>query len=252
MFTTRAPNVEQMTAERNVKGLIKTLSNTNPDLCAAAVKALGQIGDGRAVEPLIGVLEDHGRDARARDSATAALSKIGAPAVGRLITELNSLEYAACVCAARALGEIGDPRAVEALAAARDKVIFDPDAKERPGHHPPVLTGLHKAATKALVNIVGAPAAEHIAERTVRAPAAEHGGVVPAQSRAANRKGDRVSGMGSDCPYYSVGRCMAGGRDSGPCSWETRTYRTCSVYQTCASGDISHLYPSGTRISRLG
>jgi hypothetical protein len=38
-------------------------------------------------------------------------------------------------------------------------------------------------------------------------------------------------GIGSSCPYYAEGVCMAGGRDTGLCSLQQGTYRTsCHVY----------------------
>jgi len=75
----------------DIKGLIKALGYIkDEDVRTAAAGALGQIGDPRAVEPLIAALKDEGESVRSS--------------------------------AARALGKIGDPRAVESLIAAlKDK-----------------------------------------------------------------------------------------------------------------------------------
>ena len=75
----------------DIKGLIKALGYIkDEDVRTAAAGALGQIGDPRAVEPLIAALKDEGESVRSS--------------------------------AARALGKIGDPRAVESLSAAlKDK-----------------------------------------------------------------------------------------------------------------------------------
>ena len=92
--------------------------------CAA--DALGQIGDAQAVKPLITALGDKDLDVRA--AAAGALAKIGgSEAVGPLIELLSTNERASGLfggagtggpvagCAARALGELGDLRAVKPL-----------------------------------------------------------------------------------------------------------------------------------------
>ena len=81
------PNVEKLKAKRDVKGLIKALGyQKDGHVRNAAAGVLGQIGDTRAVEPLIAALKDESWGVR---------------------------HYAA-----EALGQIGDTRAVELLIAA--------------------------------------------------------------------------------------------------------------------------------------
>ena len=120
------------------------------DLCEAAIQALGEIGDTGAVEYLTSRLE-HDRSRLGRDACAAALQKlgwrpdnsgaaavywvdrgewakcveIGAAAVGPLIAVLESGEDGVNLPAAEALGQIGDPRALEPLLAAVRKITLE-------------------------------------------------------------------------------------------------------------------------------
>ena len=101
---------------RAVEPLIGALKGRE-DLRAAAAEALGQIDDARAVEPLVDSLKDAGSSVRA--AAARALGRLGEPrAVDRLIGCLKDHESIVRQAAAGALGQIGDTRAVEPLAAA--------------------------------------------------------------------------------------------------------------------------------------
>ncbi len=139
------PDVEKLKAKGDVPGLIKALGyGKDWKVRWAAVGALGKIGDARAVEPLIVVLNDEDRnvrwgvaealgqigDPRAVDSlmatlndssvsraAARALVKIGAPAVEPLIAVFTGGTWEVHWFAAEALGQIGDARAVEPLIA---------------------------------------------------------------------------------------------------------------------------------------
>ena len=140
---------------------------------AEAAKALGQLGDARAVEPLMASLADD--DGATRTSALEALGRLGDQrAVEPLLAELEPLRRAPTVSGSapadpaarwlaiyryyviRALGKLGDPRAVSLLEWIR--------AHE----HEPVLKGksLGDMATVAL---------RRIAERTAQ----EAGGELP-------------------------------------------------------------------------
>jgi HEAT repeat protein len=160
------PNVDRLKAKGNVAGLIGALryqkdSGASPraasralgeirdpravePLIAAlredkvrrdAVEALGQIGDARAVKPLVAALSD--LDWSVREVAGEALAHIGPPAAGFLIAILNDQSQSTGVrwAAAKALGKIGDPRAVEPLIAAlsEGKVWWCRDAVEALG-----------------------------------------------------------------------------------------------------------------------
>ena len=50
------PNIEKLKARKDVKELIRALGNSDWYVRASAACALGEIGDARAVEPLIKAL----------------------------------------------------------------------------------------------------------------------------------------------------------------------------------------------------
>jgi HEAT repeat protein len=140
------PNVEEMVKKRDVDALIKALTAGNDwdgtwSIRADAAKALGKIGDVRAVEPLIQAMKRNGH-IRARSSAAYALDElgfqpkndeekayylmasnswgdlvnVGEPAVKPLIETLESIhENTTQWGVAKALGEIGDSMAVQPL-----------------------------------------------------------------------------------------------------------------------------------------
>src|SRR5512136_2891709 len=69
-------NIDEMKANRDFEGLFKALtSKRNQYLRRDAAKALGEIGDVVAMEPLIAALEDAKKDVR--DAAAEAIGKIG-------------------------------------------------------------------------------------------------------------------------------------------------------------------------------
>jgi len=69
------PNIEKMKAKRDVKGLIKALRNKKADIRSKAAQALGEIGDARAMEPLLSSLRDGDRNMRWQ--AGEALEELG-------------------------------------------------------------------------------------------------------------------------------------------------------------------------------
>jgi HEAT repeat protein/CheY-like chemotaxis protein len=78
----------------------------------AVAEALGRIGDERAVEPLLGLLEDRDRDVR--QAAVAALGRIGDErALEPLLGLLEDRDRDVRQAAAEALGRIGDEVSVE-------------------------------------------------------------------------------------------------------------------------------------------
>ncbi len=102
------PNVEKMKAKKDVEGLIKALRHEGDFVYSYAADALGEIGDPRAVEPLI-------RAPYARYERKRALKRIGESAVEGLIKSLGYGDLRICEDAISVLGEIRDPRAVEPL-----------------------------------------------------------------------------------------------------------------------------------------
>ena len=78
-----------------------------------AIRALGQIGDARAVEPLVELLQDAEKLIRI-EAATALGQLHDLRAVKPLIVVLGT-DYALSSAAAKSLGQLGDSRAVEPL-----------------------------------------------------------------------------------------------------------------------------------------
>jgi HEAT repeat protein len=106
------PDVAQLKAKRDVQGLIRALGYTaDPNVRRAAAAALGELGDARAVDPLILALKNPAWEHDWHDTAAAAdaLARLGAPAVGPLIAALGWHSKVVRVSAAGALGSIGQP-----------------------------------------------------------------------------------------------------------------------------------------------
>jgi HEAT repeat protein len=146
------PNIEKMKARRDVEGLIKALTYNHSrikvvkdqkpatgigmtldatmnehrkrravlaelaEISEEAAEALGEIGDARAVQPLIAVLPV------IPEEAAEALGKIGdSRAVDPLIAMLRNKEADERFAAAKALGNLGDARALEPLLDSLDR-----------------------------------------------------------------------------------------------------------------------------------
>ena len=106
--------------EMSVMPLITMLSGDNERIMWKAITILGEIGDKRAVKPLIALLLDDSKDECDRGNYVAtALGEIGdAEAVDPLIELTLKREENTLTCmSVRALGDIGDDRAVEPLIA---------------------------------------------------------------------------------------------------------------------------------------
>ena len=96
---------------RAVEPLIRALGDEYGNVCRGAIEALVKIGSA-AIEPLIGALGDEDLDVRRLAEKT--LIKMGGAAVEPLIGALEEDGHVRRG-AAWALGEIGDERAVESL-----------------------------------------------------------------------------------------------------------------------------------------
>ena len=104
--------------ERAVDPLIEALSDNNADVREAAAEALGQLGDKQAVEPLIKALalENWKVHWKARGSVAKALGRLGDKrAVDPLIKVLSHGLFFVREAAAKALGRLGDKRAIDPL-----------------------------------------------------------------------------------------------------------------------------------------
>ncbi len=102
-----------------VEPIIMLLDSHFIDTRTTAMEALAKIGDVRAVKPIVSALcrADSQAEIEIRWGATAALVKIGKPAVESLISALNNSDAKIRAIIAKILGEIGDQRAVEPLVA---------------------------------------------------------------------------------------------------------------------------------------
>ena len=86
-------NVTVLKLRKDVDGLVRALgSEKDSDAREAAADALGEIGDPKAVEPLIAALKDPDDDVR--EAAAEALGRIGDPrAVDPLNAALNDPDH---------------------------------------------------------------------------------------------------------------------------------------------------------------
>ncbi len=113
----RMTTVRKLQEVRDVPGLIKALGARDRHKAAAAAHALGEIGDARAVESLLAVIQERETSYAVQLSAADALGQIGnVRAVQPLIAMLEDEKTPNLRAAvARALGQIGDARAVDSL-----------------------------------------------------------------------------------------------------------------------------------------
>jgi HEAT repeat protein len=135
---------------RAVEPLIDSLSDNAWGGEGLAVRALGQIGDPRAVEPLIAAIR--ARSSQYSREAVEALAGLADPRVlPALIAALEDEAQDFCVRenAVRALGTLGDPRAVEPLR----RACGDPNVN------------VHSAAREALEKVEAAGMAQPTGSR---------------------------------------------------------------------------------------
>jgi HEAT repeat protein len=102
--------------KRAFEPLLSVLENMNESIRGPVASALGELGDKRAVTPLIAALEDD--DFSVRLEATRALGDIGdVRAIEPLVEVLNDKSEELRVRAVHALGSIGEPALVKLVEA---------------------------------------------------------------------------------------------------------------------------------------
>jgi len=99
--------------ERVLDPLIASLRNRDWIVRMHAAKALGRIKDSSSIEPLIPLLQDKVK--AVREEATAALAAIGDAAIPSLLEALTHIEWLVRLHAIEALGKTRSPAAVEPL-----------------------------------------------------------------------------------------------------------------------------------------
>ena len=111
-----SPDIQKLKDRRNIEALAHVLDNPDPELQYRAAEALGDLGDPAGVGPLVAAMSRSDYSG-VRWQAAGALSKIGDPAVGPLISLLRHEDEDVRWQAAIALGEIRNPDAIEPLIA---------------------------------------------------------------------------------------------------------------------------------------
>jgi HEAT repeat protein len=104
------------TQKKTPEGYILALQDKDAKVRSEAVWALGNIGDPKAIEPLVGALAD--KESSVRDWAVLGLVKMGNSSTGSLIAALSSEGAQASLIrpqVAAALGLIKDAKAVDPL-----------------------------------------------------------------------------------------------------------------------------------------
>lgn len=139
--------VSSMKKRKDIKGLIRALDSGDAGRRKEAVAALHEIGNARAVEPLIDKLKDEKSEIRA--AAAAALGDFrDTRAVVPLILLLADIYNVVRGSAARALGMLGDERAVQPLIA-----LLNDNAVREPVQA--ALEMLGKSAQQPLIAVLG-------------------------------------------------------------------------------------------------
>jgi HEAT repeat protein len=104
------------TDKRAIPGLIELLKNDDRNSIDQAAKALGRIGDQKAIPPLLEALEENRGAGGGREAIVRALGRLKAKdAVALIIDVLNTKSHPERKAAAEALGEIGELQALPHL-----------------------------------------------------------------------------------------------------------------------------------------
>jgi len=113
LISTQTAFAKEASGQQALTENIAALHSSDPNIASRAAVSLGASGDQRTVAPLIDALKN--RDSMVTYSVSAALQKVGAPAVPEMIAQLNSDNAEFVVLLVENLGRIGDPKAVPPL-----------------------------------------------------------------------------------------------------------------------------------------
>jgi HEAT repeat protein len=97
-----------------VKHLIEALEDRRAFVRSTAKRALGKIGDSRAIQPLLNAAEREGNSFAIKSTADA-LVQIGSSSIEILVQALDDQHAFVRLSAAEALWRLGDPRGIETL-----------------------------------------------------------------------------------------------------------------------------------------
>jgi HEAT repeat protein len=157
-----ATALRKMLTPKAVEPLLGALNNPNVVVSSAAAAGLGELGDKRAVAPLITIVSDPKSPASTREAAAGALGTLGdRRAVQPLIATLTDPNDRLRWYAAMALGKLGNGEAVKPLC---HVVISDPVPNVReaaamslgPLRNKEAVDALAKAVNDADLNVANA------------------------------------------------------------------------------------------------
>jgi HEAT repeat protein len=194
-------NIQKMAGNHDVNGLILALEDSS--VRGLAARALGQLGDKRAVDALLSKLkavDDRNKVAfinSIEEHVIPALGVLGdTRAVQPLIDLLNDEKNPNVLDTIEVLGNLGDVRAVQPLIDCLRKYIR---AYDYDGYH-------KQRAIKALIKL------RRLTDDTSSIDAALEG-----------------FAKAYLCKAYKSGSCIVKEKDTGPCSWKPEDWTSCNV-----------------------
>ena len=159
-----------------------------------------------------------------RSCAEHALREAGSDALGAMLAELDKGKMKDSALA-RIIVEIGDPTAIPLLKRLSDGGAWDSCGgiwhfKELLEKYPQYQGEVEKVSCAICGKVRPVTETKRCSDKRF------------CEGRCWSMRGRVIKhGVGSDCPHYSEGVCMAGGRDTGLCSLVSGSYRTnCHVY----------------------
>ena len=110
------PNIAKLRARGDVSGLMKAMDSRDSSVVVQAIEALGELNSREAAVGL--AVKTSSRDQEIRQAAERVFARWGSSPVDACITALGDPNMTARFVAAAALGEFGDPSAIDSLISA--------------------------------------------------------------------------------------------------------------------------------------